>query len=230
MINDHVSRVKAPVRKPRAAGRVQPRRQPQQSRSRERVTTILDSARELIGTRGNDAVSVREIAAAAGVPISSVYQYFPDKNAIVRELIASHLATVRAQVVEAFGRVRRPADLLRASEAALDGLVTLFSKEPTLASIWAAVQANTVLRKLDAQDSREISAYLGQVLARVLPGIPRPEIDGFCLFAAHIPSTVVRIALGLDPASRRRLLDELKLLARLRMADLAGRSKRRKKR
>jgi AcrR family transcriptional regulator len=223
MINDHVSRVK--VRRPAAAA-AQPRRRPQQSRSRERVTTILDAARRLIGTRGNDAVSVREIAAAAGVPISSVYQYFPDKNAILRELIASHLATVRQRVALAFDRVRRPEDLPRASAAALDGLVALFSDEPQLAVIWAAVQANTVLSELDAQDSKEIAVYLARVLSRVLPGVPRAEIEGVCLFAAHVPSTAVRIALGLDPRSRRRLLGELKRLAALRMADLAARSRR----
>jgi AcrR family transcriptional regulator len=207
-----------------AAARAQPRRRPQQSRSRERVTTILDAARTLIGTRGNDAVSMREIAATAGVPISSVYQYFPDKNAIVRELISSHLATVRQRVVQAFGRLRRPQDLMRATEATLDGVMRLFTDEPALAVIWAGVQANPVLRELDDQDSREIAAYLAQVLVRLLPGIPRMEIEGFCLFAAHVPTTVVRIALGLEPRSRRRLLGELRTLARLRMGDLVARN------
>jgi AcrR family transcriptional regulator len=224
MINDHVLAVKAPARG--AAARLEPRRRPQQTRSRERVHTILGAARQLIGTRGNDAVSVREIAAAAGVPISSVYQYFPDKNAIIRELIADHLATVRERVVAAFGRVRRAEDLPGASATALDGLLALFSDEPRMATIWAAVQANTVLRELDAQDSREIAAYLSSVLLRVLPGLPRQELEGVCLFAAQVPSSVIRIALGLDARSRGRLLGELKGLARLRMSDLVARSRR----
>jgi AcrR family transcriptional regulator len=224
MINDHVLDVKTAAR---SAALVEPRRKPKQSRSRARVTTILDTARRLIGTRGNDAVSVREIAAAAGVPISSVYQYFPDKNAIVHALIASHLATVRERVARAFGRVRRPEDLARASTTSLNDLVALFTEDPQLATIWAAVQANTVLRELDAQDSRETAAYLASVMTRVLPKIPRQEIEGICLFAAHVPSSVVRIALGLPARDRKRLLGELTRVAALRIADLVRRSKRR---
>src|SRR6185436_5100221 len=98
-----------------------------------------------------------------GVPISSVYQYFPDKNAIVRELMSTHLTKVQERVVQAFGAVERPQDLPAASTQALDGLVAVFSEEPHLAVIWAAVQANAVLRELDAQDSRDIAAYLAQV-------------------------------------------------------------------
>src|SRR6187431_2172357 len=61
-----------------------PRRIPQQMRSRARVDAILRAARSLIGERSQ--ASMREIAEAANVPIASVYQYFPDKSAVLRAL------------------------------------------------------------------------------------------------------------------------------------------------
>ncbi len=53
------------------------RRDPKQERSRERVEEILRVAMQLVGEKGIDGVTMREIAAAAGGPIASLYQYFP---------------------------------------------------------------------------------------------------------------------------------------------------------
>jgi len=60
-----------------------PRKEPVQARSRVRFERILEVAVELIVARGMDAVAMSEIAKAAEISIASLYQYFPDKTAII---------------------------------------------------------------------------------------------------------------------------------------------------
>jgi AcrR family transcriptional regulator len=62
------------------------RRQPKQVRSQERVHHILDAAEQLFIELGYEQTTTRAIAARAKVPVGSLYQFFPDKVAIVRAL------------------------------------------------------------------------------------------------------------------------------------------------
>lgn len=62
------------------------RRQPKQARSQERVHHILDVAEQLFIELGYEQTTTRTIATRAEVPVGSLYQFFPDKGAIVRAL------------------------------------------------------------------------------------------------------------------------------------------------
>lgn len=62
------------------------RRQPKQARSQERVHHILDVAEQLFIELGYEQTTTRAIAVRAAVPVGSLYQFFPDKAAIVRAL------------------------------------------------------------------------------------------------------------------------------------------------
>ena len=56
----------------------EPRRKPKQERSRERIDAILSTTMRLIGEKGIDAVTMKEVGALAGGPIATVYHYFPN--------------------------------------------------------------------------------------------------------------------------------------------------------
>lgn len=62
------------------------RRQPKQARSQERVHHILDVAEQLFIELGYHQTTTRAIASRAEVPVGSLYQFFPDKEAIVKAL------------------------------------------------------------------------------------------------------------------------------------------------
>ncbi len=53
-----------------------------------RTREILGAARELIGPRGVEAVTMEEIAQAAGVAKGTLYLYFPSKDELIRALIS----------------------------------------------------------------------------------------------------------------------------------------------
>ncbi|MEO1295349.1 MAG: TetR/AcrR family transcriptional regulator [Cyanobacteria bacterium J06636_16] len=69
------------------------RRQPQQARSQERVKHILDVAEHLFLEAGYESTTTRAIAARAGVSVGSLYQFFPDKEAILKALAVRYMQT-----------------------------------------------------------------------------------------------------------------------------------------
>lgn len=62
------------------------RRQPVQQRAEFTVAAIIDAARELLLKHGADAVTTRQVAGRAGVAVGTLYQYFPDRDAILMQL------------------------------------------------------------------------------------------------------------------------------------------------
>src|ERR1700748_846009 len=62
------------------------RRIPQQERGERRVAQLLAAAEDVIARNGYAAATMTEISECAGASIGAVYQYFPNKEAIVRSL------------------------------------------------------------------------------------------------------------------------------------------------
>lgn len=70
-------------------------RLPKQERSRQRYNQMLNTAARLFAEQGIDQVTTNHIAAEATVSIGSLYQYFPNKEAIIKALIDRYMESVR---------------------------------------------------------------------------------------------------------------------------------------
>lgn len=68
-----------------------------QQRSRDRRQQILAAATKLFGARGIDRTSLTDIASTAKVPLSSLYDYFADKQALVLEVPEENFAALYAR-------------------------------------------------------------------------------------------------------------------------------------
>src|SRR5205809_464260 len=80
---------------------------PTQQRSRERVERMLAAASEIIEKHGSDAMRMSEVAERAGVPIGSLYQFFPDKRALIRTLAERYNALGRKCIEKELAPVKR---------------------------------------------------------------------------------------------------------------------------
>jgi AcrR family transcriptional regulator len=69
-------------------------------RDPERGTRILQASAELFASRGYHAVGMADIGAAAGIVGSGIYRHFPSKAAILAELFARAMDTVRAAAAD----------------------------------------------------------------------------------------------------------------------------------
>jgi AcrR family transcriptional regulator len=63
------------------------RKRPRQKRSTDTVETIIEAAARILESNGHEGFSTNSVAERAGVSIGSLYQYFPNKAAIMRALI-----------------------------------------------------------------------------------------------------------------------------------------------
>ncbi len=71
------------------------RRVPTGRKGRERVAHLLEAAAEVFARRGYEASNTGEIAEHAGVAIGSLYQYFPNKSALLEALAENYLEESR---------------------------------------------------------------------------------------------------------------------------------------
>lgn len=78
------------------------RRQPVQQRSAKRVQRMLDACAELIEELGYDGVTTTLIAERAGVAVGSLYQFFPDKRAVVQALTQRNFEHFMAEIRRRF--------------------------------------------------------------------------------------------------------------------------------
>ncbi len=79
------SHLKSPMT-PRSAPAISARKEPQQGRSKNLVTAILEAAVRILRTEGAVHFTMAHIAERAGVSVGSLYQYFPNKQAVLFRL------------------------------------------------------------------------------------------------------------------------------------------------
>ena len=108
---------------------------PTQARSRQRLRRVLDAADELLAAEGAGAFTTKAVARFAGIPVGSVYHYFPDKDAIAEALAVrywSDFEDLVAGVAEA--DELRPFD--DPGAAVLDVLAAGFRARPGFLALW----------------------------------------------------------------------------------------------
>ena len=76
----------------------QPRKRPSQSRSQVLVAAIIQACRQVLTEEGAERLTTNRIAEVAGVTIGSLYQYFPNKEAILAYLFAEEIAASTDQI------------------------------------------------------------------------------------------------------------------------------------
>ena len=121
-----------------------PRKAPRQSRSQATVTAILDATARILVERGAAAASTNAVAELAGVSVGSLYQYFPNRDALVSAVQVRHGEQMMAVIQRA---------MTKAMDATLvDALAGL-------------VEATVEAHRVDADLHRVLEEQLGTVAA-----------------------------------------------------------------
>lgn len=76
----------------------QPRKTPAQRRAVETCAAIVEATARILEEKGQDALNTNRIAERAGVSVGTLYQYFPDKHAILVALIRRERAALMAEL------------------------------------------------------------------------------------------------------------------------------------
>ena len=157
------------------------RKQPQQARSQATIDAILQAAAHILGQRGWRGLTTNAVADAAGVSIGSLYQYFPNKLALVEAVRGRHfnevLDILRAAADQKLPRSRR-------IESLVDGMIRVHSRYPAAHRVLLeeaprsedatpthdrfAVILQQRYEAIVCANSRGVSRDHGRVVARVL--------------------------------------------------------------
>lgn len=84
---------------------VKMRKKPTQARASATIGAIVEAAAQILQKDGEDALTTAKIAERAGVSIGSVYQYFPNKEAILLALIRKERETIAAEVARRIAEI-----------------------------------------------------------------------------------------------------------------------------
>ncbi len=75
-----------------------PRKRPRQARAQATVDAILEATAQVLVRDGIERLSTNRIAKRAGVSVGSLYQYFPNKDALLLALLERHDETMMAML------------------------------------------------------------------------------------------------------------------------------------
>jgi AcrR family transcriptional regulator len=138
------------------------RRQPRQARGERRITELLDAADRVFAAVGYEAATTNAIAKEAGASVGSLYQFFPDKEALLLALAERYLGELRAIHERVFtaDTARLPlaemydlvVETLHAFSRSHPGFRPLFYGSPTTAPALAAAAATLHRECVDRVD------------------------------------------------------------------------------
>lgn len=188
-------------------------RVPQQARSREKFDAILGAALRLIHEKGYEQVSMREIAREVNLPIASVYQYFPNKLAVVRQLwegYTSELSVLLGAELEAVAKDPCVATFHRAVGNVIDHMVAHHRDNPAFLGIWRSVDGSPELRALNRQDTLRVADAIGAAVLKVRPDADPNAVLTRALVACETASATVKLAQELPTERLTGLYETLK--------------------
>ncbi|CAL9339200.1 hypothetical protein SUDANB145_00228 [Streptomyces sp. enrichment culture] len=188
---------------------IAPRKQPRQVRAELTRQRILDAAAHIFEEYGYAAGTTNRIAERARVSIGSLYQYYPNKDAILVELVTRHLEAGEASVARYLAEGLPPSleDTLRVFvRAAIENHVD----DPRLLRIMAeeAPRSPELLAKVNDYEAERFRYT--QELFENHPEVRVADTEAAARLAVTTVELVVhKVCSAPDPLGTRRLEDEL---------------------
>ena len=189
------------------------RRKPRQARSQQRVNRILDVAEDLFASQGYDATTTNAIAARAEVPIGSLYQFFPDKTAILQALALRYAEKLHQEVAVLDDGELATLSLSDYVNQLIDTTDRFFTENPSYHAIFMEVQGT--IRELeeidevtDAKLIQELAISLAKRDARLDPA----DYEAIAFVLVKAIGTLLWLSLSQEKTFRQRLVTETKRL------------------
>lgn len=199
----------------------QPRKKPRQQRACATWDAILEAAAQLFGEQGYVATTTNKIAERAGVSIGSLYQYFPNKDALLVALAEQHLEDTAAELQKTFAELHRlQPELEQTVRRLVEATVALHAHDPQMHRLLFDLTPRTPetaarLRELEGRLSVAVAVHL----QRLGVAGPWPQVRALLLvqgIEAQVHGAVLAPTSGV---STQGLIDEL---VHLWCAALAG--------
>jgi AcrR family transcriptional regulator len=183
------------------------RRVPVQGRSLARVSRMLDACAALLDEVGSEALTTTLVADRAGVAIGSLYQFFPDKRAIVRALamrnLEAYLTRLRARLSS--GEI---SDWPGAVEAGVDEFIDMHRTTPGFRTLRFGDVVDRHLLDEDRDNDTVLAEELGLLMTTYFSMPDSPPLRLALLIAVELGDALVKLAFRRDPQGDPAILAE----------------------
>jgi AcrR family transcriptional regulator len=140
-----------------------PRKLPQQDRSRMTVEAILEATTHILTQEGYEKANTNRIAERAGISIGSLYQYFPNKESLMAALMERHSSEI-AELVESKLKDLFDAPLETAIPELVKAVIAAHAINPRLHQVLneeiPRSERLEQMQKADERIARLVKAYL----------------------------------------------------------------------
>jgi AcrR family transcriptional regulator len=200
----------------------EPRKLPIQARSTLTVEAISEATIQVLLSHGADRLTTTRVAERAGVSVGTLYQYYPNKQALLFAVLEDHLDKVAAAVETACQRARgKPLmEMMKdVAEAFVDAKMRRTDISTALYRIAAGVDGPALVKRTGERSQKALEAML-----RTTPDAAMPQ-DKFAIqmmFAVMAGATRSVLEAGASPAMVRKVRHHLVLLCQSYMMAAAG--------
>ncbi|WP_327350883.1 TetR/AcrR family transcriptional regulator [Streptomyces sp. NBC_01304] len=208
--------------KPQPTSAARLRRQPQQARSRARVEAILAAADRILSQEGYEALTMRRIAEEAGAPVGSIYQFYPDKSAVVDALGQQYLSAFKTATDELVERAVE-GELADPVGTLVDVYAELFRSQPGGSALWAGRHLSPELARADDASNTLIAEGLQRIVEHLTGGPGGERAERATRMVVWAANAVLHEVFKSPGESDLETVDELKRMLHLYWEDLRGR-------
>jgi AcrR family transcriptional regulator len=153
-----------------AAGRK--RRRPTQERSQRRLEAIVEAAAEAFAAHGFSDTTMEGIAARAGTSIGSLYQFFPNKHAVFREVAQRCMQQARRGYTELLGPAPWSQPWHELLGRFIDGFRRLHRSSVVMQAVWRNLELYGEYAEADQALLRELVQATAGLLSAWAPTLP----------------------------------------------------------
>jgi AcrR family transcriptional regulator len=196
------------------------RRQPVQERSAKRVEQMLDASARLIDEIGYDALTTTLIAKRAGVAVGSLYQFFPDKRAVVQALTQRNVDRFLCAVSERLAK-EDPGHWWDVVDSVLDIYLNMHRSVPGFSKVHFG---DVIDRQLldESRDNNKVIADALTDLVRRWVRAPGGDLSLVMTVAIEVADALLKLAFAGDPQGDPAIVDETKYLIKGYLATRLG--------
>lgn len=189
------------------------RRVPVQGRSVARVQRMLDACAELVDQVGYEALTTTMLAERAGVAIGSVYQFFPDKRAIVQALTQRNLEAYLERITARFANDRF-GHWWDVVDAGIDEYIDMHRNAPGFRTLHFGDVVDVHLLDAERDNNTIIAERLAGLLVGQIGATAGPRLDFALAIAVEAGDALIKMAFRRDPEGDEAVLVEAKSLIR----------------
>jgi AcrR family transcriptional regulator len=200
-----------PAEPPELSGKL--RHVPTQARSRERLLRVLDAADIVLAGEGPSAFTTTRVAQVAGIPVGSVYRYFPSKQALVEAMAVRYWSDFE-DLVAAVAETDERDPLSDPAGAVLETLAGGFRAHPGFLALWYGGLRTEQVRDATRPARSAIARSVYRILTVHWPWADADDRATVARMVVIAGDGLLREAFRVDRDGDPELLEESKVMLR----------------